>query len=161
MVNDDDYDLVSDSLLYQFVYLYKILIFFKYISISNKWSFLRYFWSLFSSWINSHTHICLVWVCLRMVVSNVYCVVFLFCFFFDLYALCCWFLWIILFLLTLRYSLMFIIHHGWAIIFSRKLKGDNIIICHHNIDLSPFRLIPPCLPKKHLCQMYILRISLQ
>jgi hypothetical protein len=53
MVNDDDYDLVSDSLLYQFVYLYKILIFFKYISISNKWSFLRYFWSLLNkpSWI--------------------------------------------------------------------------------------------------------------
>ena len=29
MVNDDDYDLVSDSLLYQFVYLYKIMIFFQ------------------------------------------------------------------------------------------------------------------------------------
>ena len=27
MVNDDDYDLVSDSLLYRFVHLYKILIF--------------------------------------------------------------------------------------------------------------------------------------
>jgi hypothetical protein len=27
MVNDDDYDLVSDTLLYQFVHLYNILIF--------------------------------------------------------------------------------------------------------------------------------------
>lgn len=85
---------------------------------------------------------------------------------------CCQFLWIVLLWLPVRYSVMFIIHQkyvcqhrlalfGWAIIFSRKLKGDNIIICHHNIDLSPFRPIPPCLPKKLLCQMYILRISLQ
>ena len=43
-------------------------------------------------------------VCLRIVVSNTYCVVF----FFVLCTLCCQFLWIILFRLSLRYSLTFI-----------------------------------------------------
>jgi len=50
---------------------------------------------------------CLIYVicvCLRIVVSNTYCVVF----FFVLCTLCCQFLWIILFRLSLRYSLTFI-----------------------------------------------------
>ena len=50
---------------------------------------------------------CLIYVicvCLCKVVSNTYCVVFLFSFFFVLYTLCCQFLWIVHFWLPLRYS---------------------------------------------------------
>ena len=36
-----------------------------------------------------------IYVCLRMVVSNTYCVVLLFCFVFVLCTLCCQFLWIV------------------------------------------------------------------
>jgi hypothetical protein len=39
MVNDDDYDLVSDSLLYQFVHLYKILIHISTVYCCRKWPF--------------------------------------------------------------------------------------------------------------------------
>ena len=46
-----------------------------------------------------------VCVCLRIVMSNTYCVVFFALFFFVLCALCCQFLWTVLFWLPLRYSL--------------------------------------------------------
>ena len=41
--------------------------------------------------------VCVVCVCLRLLVSSIYCVVFLFCLFSscDLCALCCKFLWIV------------------------------------------------------------------
>ena len=53
---------------------------------------------------------CLIYIiciCLRIVMSNTYRVVFLFRFFFVLCTLCCQFLWIVYFCLTFRYSLMF------------------------------------------------------
>jgi hypothetical protein len=54
------------------------------------------------------TSICLIYVicvCLRIVVSNIYCVVL---FFFVLCTWCCPFLWIVYFWLSLRYSPTFI-----------------------------------------------------
>jgi hypothetical protein len=48
--------------------------------------------------------ICVICFCLRIVVSNTYCVVF----FFVLCTVCCQFLWIVPFWLPLRYSLTFI-----------------------------------------------------
>ena len=54
---------------------------------------------------------CLIYVicvCLRIVVSNAHYVVVLFFFLFVLCTLCCQFLWIVHFLLPLRYSLTFI-----------------------------------------------------
>ena len=50
----------------------------------------------------------IIFVCLHIVASNTYCVVFLFCFFFVLCTLCFQFLWIVHFWLPLRYSLTFI-----------------------------------------------------
>jgi hypothetical protein len=49
-----------------------------------------------------------VCVCLHIVVSNTYYVVFLFCVLFVLCTQCCQFLWIVHFWLPLRYSLKFI-----------------------------------------------------
>jgi hypothetical protein len=47
--------------------------------------------------------------CLRIVVSNTYCVVFLFCSSsFILCILCCQYLWIVHFLLSLQYSPTFV-----------------------------------------------------
>ena len=65
-------------------------------------------WSVFFfdvQWIASYV-IC---VCLRIVVSNTYCVVFLFCLSSSCVPYrCCLFLFIVLFWLPLRYSLTFI-----------------------------------------------------
>jgi hypothetical protein len=47
-------------------------------------------------------------VCLRIVVSNTYCVLYLFCLSSSCVPLCCQFLWIAHFWLTLWYSLTFI-----------------------------------------------------
>jgi transposase len=46
--------------------------------------------------------------CLRLVVSNKYCIVFLPSFSCVLFTICCQFLWIVNFLLLFRYSLSFI-----------------------------------------------------
>ena len=50
--------------------------------------------------------LCLICICLRMLVSDMYCVFVLI--FFVLFALCCLFLWVVHFWLPLRCSLTFI-----------------------------------------------------
>ena len=58
-----------------------------------------------------------LFVCLCIVVSNTYCVVFLFCLSsFLLCTLCCQSLWIVHFWLPLRHSLMFIYNHDSEIL---------------------------------------------
>ena len=69
---------------------------------------------------------CLIYIiciCLCIVVSNTYCVFALF--FFVLCTLCCQFLWIVHFWLSLWYSLMFILYIFVYLVFLVKIKNWN------------------------------------
>jgi cell division protein FtsW (lipid II flippase) len=96
---------------------------------------------------------CLIYficVCLRIVVSNTYCVVFLFCFFFVLCTLCCQFLWIVFFIAPsvfsnvysrdasceLRYISTLLFHPAGCILlvnFYRCVLSTEIFMCRSTV----------------------------
>ena len=69
-------------------------------------------------------------VCLRIVLSNTFCVAYFFFFVFVLYTLCCQFLLIVHLWLTLRYSLTLLNAVFSTYIFSLKWRFHNALNIH-------------------------------
>ena len=75
-------------------------------------------------------------VCLRIMVTNTYCVVTLICFI-VLCTQCCQFLWVLHFYWPLRYSLAFIQTDPWKItIYILNNQNESLVILYTHISIS-------------------------